>query len=51
MCVSWGRGVDSVGGRELRVGSNMILFSLYIAASHMAHILFWCVYSIHYYLS
>ena len=45
--MSWGGGGDSVGGMELRVGSNMILFSVYIAASHLAHVLFWCVYIIH----
>ena len=38
--MSWGRGWG-LGGRELRVGSNDS-FSLYIAASHMAHALF-CV--------
>ena len=47
-CVSVGGGVgDSVGEMELRVGSNTILLFLYIAASHMAHVLFWCVYIIH----
>ena len=51
-----GGGGDSVGGRELRVGSNMIhfqydSFSLYTASSHMAHVLFWCVYVIHCWLS
>ena len=47
MCVSvGGGGGDSVGEMELRVGSNDS-FSLYIAASHMAHVLFWCVYITH----
>ena len=48
VCVRVGGGGGySMGGMELRVGSNMILFLYILLFSRMAHVPCWCVYIIH----